>query len=86
MKTLPETEFGRPQTIAVVPIVDPSAFYEVEVFDDTSFSEFSHNLGQEQSLAKRKLLVSGRLLMIKAAICRLLPDGDNRPRPCENTF
>jgi len=51
VKTLFDTKFGCPRTIAEVPIVDPSAFYEVEIFGDSSFLEFSHSLGHFQTLA-----------------------------------
>ena len=49
VKTLFDTTFGCPRTIAEVPIVDPGAFYEVDILLHASFRAFLHSLDPKQS-------------------------------------
>jgi hypothetical protein len=57
VKTLDTFKFWGTQTIAEVPIVDPGALYEVNLFVHSSIWEFSHSLGR---LRKFSDFVSGR--------------------------
>lgn len=50
VKTLDTSKFGGARIIAEVPIVDPAAFYEVDLFVYSSIREFLHSLGRNQTL------------------------------------
>jgi hypothetical protein len=52
VKTLDTLKFWGTQTIAEVPMVDPSPFYEVDLFVHLSIRTFSHNLDPQRSFAE----------------------------------
>jgi hypothetical protein len=88
VKTLFDTKFRCPRTIAEVPIVNPGASYEVEFLGDTSFLEFSHSLDPKLPAAlpeSCRLLVAGWGFhtLESAALARRTPQANTQRLPAQ---